>query len=340
MSSAATDTEGFAETAFLLRAFQVSKMLEVAASLGLADRISDEKRPFDQLADECRAQPAMLLRLCRALAAFGVFSVDIEGNVGHTEKSRWLRSNATPTLHYAARYWGMPSTWAAWGNLEYAIRTGKASFEDTFGMPNFDYLSAHPQEASVFDAFMQHSPDDRHAAVAEAYDFSGASVVVDVGGGNGALLRAILAAHPHVRGILFDQESVVSGAVLGDYARRCAIDPGSFFERVSLGGDIYTLSQILHDWSDERCLQILGNCRAAMNDGGRLLVIERILDTAPGRTNAINFLADMHMMVLFPGARERTPEEFTQLFTQAGFTPPRIIPTRSAYCMLETRKAG
>ena len=339
MSSAETDTAGLTETAFLIRAFQVSKMLEVAASLEVADRIGGEPMPFDKLARQCGAHPSALLQLCRALAAFGVFSVDGDGNVGHTEKSRWLKSSATPTLHHAARYWGMPSTWSAWGHLEYAIRTGKAPFEDVFGMPNFDYLGAHPQEAGLFDAFMQNSPDDRHTAVAEAYDFSGARVVVDVGGGNGALLRAILGAHPDVRGVLFDQELVVSGALLDGFVQRCAIDPGNFFERVSLGGDIYTLSQILHDWSDERCLQILRNCHAAMNDTGRILVIERILDTVPGRTNPINFLADMHMMVMFPGAKERTLEEFSQLFTKAGFTAPRLIPTRSAYCVLETRKA-
>ncbi len=250
-------------------------MLEVAASLEVADRIGGEPMPFDKLARQCGAHPTALLQLCRALAAFGVFSVDGDGNVGHTEKSRWLKSSAIPTLHHAARYWGMPSTWSAWGHLEYAIRTGKAPFEDVFGMPNFDYLGAHPQEAGLFDAFMQNSPDDRHAAVAQAYDFSGARVVVDVGGGNGALLRAILGAHPDVRGVLFDQESVVSGALLDGFVQRCAIDPGNFFERVSLGGDIYTLSQILHDWSDERCLQILRNCHAAMNDSGRILVIER-----------------------------------------------------------------
>jgi hypothetical protein len=233
----------------------------------------------------------------------------------------------------------MPSTWAVWGQLEKAVRTGKAQFEPLLGAPFFEYLGAHAEEATLFDAYMQFSPDDRHAAVAEAYAFADAGVVVDVGGGNGALLRAILSRNPGVTGILFDQAKVVAGAILGDCADRCAIDAGDFFERVPSGGDVYTMSQILHDWNDESCLRILRNCRAAMSPDARLLVIERVLDDAPGRTIPMNFLADMHMMMLFPGAKERTPHEFARLFAQAGFAAPRIIPTRSAYCLIETRLA-
>lgn len=201
---------------------------------------------------------------------------------------------------------------------------------------------AHPEEAKLFDSFMQHSPDDRQRAVVEAYDFSDARLVVDVGGGNGALLAAILAANPEVHGILFDQEAVVSGAsaALEEYARRRIIQPGNFFESIPAGGDLYTLSQILHDWSDERCLEILSNCRTAMDRGARLLVIERVLDEMPGLTNSMNFLSDMHMMVLFPGANERTPMEFSRLFQETGFEPPRLIPTRSPFCIIETRPRG
>ena len=301
-------------------------MLEVAAVLDLAAHVGEEARPVADLARECGADAGALLRLCRGLSAFGVFSVDAEGRVAHTDMSRWLRRDANPTLHHTARYWGMPSTWAVWGELEQAIRTGDAQFERRMGAPYFDYLGAHADEAALFDAYMQFSPDDRHAAVAEAFDFSDAGTVVDVGGGNGALLGAILSRNPSARGILFDQEKVVADAILGDCADRCAIDAGNFFERVPEGGDVYTMAQILHDWNDESCLKILRNCRAAMSPDARLLVVERVLDAAPDRTIPMNFLADMHMMMLFPGAKERTPEEFAQLFAQGGFAAPRITP--------------
>jgi len=324
--------------AVLIRSFQLAKMLQVAANLGLADRISDKPRPIAELARECGADPAMLLRLSRALAAFGIFAVDAEGNIANTARSLQLRRDAKPTLHYAARYWTMPSNWAAWSRLEDTIRTGKPAFELEYGMPNFEYLKQHPDAAELFDAFMQHSPDGRHAAVVEAYDFSNAHQIVDVGGGNGALLAAILAANPNARGLLFDRANVVSGSnpTLGAHIGRCIVEAGDFLERAPAGPDIYILSQILHDWSDERAVQILANCRTAMRPAARLLVIERVLDEVPGRTNPLNFLSDMDMMVLFPGAKERTLKEFAQLFGAAGFREPRLIPTRSPFCILET----
>nr|MBA3446502.1 methyltransferase [Pseudaminobacter sp.] len=324
-----------------MRGFQVARLVHVAAELRLADRVGDASRTIAELATESGAHPGMLLRLCRALAAFGMFSVDDEGRVSQTPQSACLRSDAKPTLHYAARYWGMPSTWATWGNLHRTIMTGEPAFEATFGMPNFDYLKANPEQGKIFDEFMQHSPDDRHAAVSEAYDFSGSGVVVDVGGGNGGLLRAILDAHAEVRGILADQAEVIAGAatVLGPQAHRCEVVATDFFASVPEGGNIYTMAQILHDWSDENCLRILANCRAAMKPADRLLVIERVLEDATGRNLPINFLADMHMMALFPGAKERTPAEFGRLLRESGMREPRIIPTRSVYSILETGRA-
>jgi hypothetical protein len=327
----------FAEMAVHIRALQISQMLHVAAELGLADRIGETPRPAAALASESGADAQMLVRLLRALASFGIFSIDAGDGVGHTEKSRCLRSDAVPTLHYAARYWGLKSTWAAWGEFEHTVRTGNPGFEEAFGMANFDYLHSHADEGSIFDDFMRHSPDDRHNAVARAYAFEG--TVVDVGGGNGGLLRAVLGAHANAQGVLYDRAGVVAGAgdVLGELAARCRIVPGDFFESVPAGGDIYALSQILHDWSDERCLAILANCRKAMTVGARLLVIERVLDEVAMRTPAPILLGDLHMAVLFPGARERSLSDFAALLAATGFEAPRLIPTSSAFGIVEAR---
>jgi hypothetical protein len=191
MTATGSGREGFADMALLVRAFQVSKMLAVAASLELADRVQDGPKPVTTLAADCGADAAMLLRLCRALAAFGIFAVDAEGAVSQSVRSEWLLKDAKPTLHYAALYWTTPGSWTAWGHLEHAIRTGSCPFEEVFGQPMFPYLNGHPAEAVVFDRFMQHSPDARQAAVVEAYDFSGIRLVVDVGGGNGVVLNLL-----------------------------------------------------------------------------------------------------------------------------------------------------
>ncbi len=191
MSISDDDRDGFGEMALMVRSFQLSKMLQVAAALQLADRVAEGPCPVTRLASECDADAGMLLRLCRALAAFGVFSVDDEEQVSQTARSAWLRQGATPTLHHAAMFWTSPHQWKAWAELEHTVRTGECAAEAVFGMPGFEYLRTNPGEAKLFDLLMQHSPDDRHAAVVAAYDFS-ASLVVDVGGGNGALLAAIL----------------------------------------------------------------------------------------------------------------------------------------------------
>lgn len=325
----------FGDIGFLIRAYQLSQMLSVAAALDLADRIHEQPRPADELAGECGAHPAMLLRLIRALAAFGIFRVDAEGAVQHTAGSRLLRRDAVPTLHHAARYRGMASNWAAWTKLEHTIRSGEPAFEQVFGVASFEYLNQHPEEAELFNRFMQHSPDDRHHAVVEAYDFSTAKTIADVGGGNGAFLATVLAAYPNMHGVLFDEETALAQApaVLGPLAARCSIVPGNFFAQIPKGQDVYVLSQILHDWSDERSVQILANCRAAMRRDSRLLVIERVLIDGGDR---INYLSDIEMMVLFPGAKERSLAEYSQLFAAAGFASGRLIHTRSPFSIVET----
>ncbi|HVL21640.1 MAG TPA: methyltransferase, partial [Amaricoccus sp.] len=187
-----------AETGRLLRGFQVARMIQVAAELGLADRVAEGPERVDALAAAAGADPAMLVRLCRALAAFGIFAVEEEGpRLRQTARSAWLATGARPTLHDAARYWGTPGTWEVWGGLEATVRTGVPAQEARFGMAFFPFLASRPEAAERFDAFMRNSPDDRHRAVAAAWDFAGAGLVVDVGGGNGGLLAAIEEESPH-----------------------------------------------------------------------------------------------------------------------------------------------
>jgi O-methyltransferase domain/Dimerisation domain len=342
MSSPATPAPAFGEMALLTRGFQLARMIQVAASLGLADLLAGGPQTAADLARQAGAHPDRLLRLCRALAAFGIFEVDAGGQVdqtciSQTPRSACLRRDAVPTLHYAARYWGSPHVWGGWANLEHAVRTGESAFEAVYHQPKFDYLRDHPDEAALFDLFMQHGPDDRQGAVAEAYDFGGSGLVADIGGGNGALLAAILRRHAGVRGLLFDQAAVVAGAaeLRGEFGERLQIQAGDFFQTMPSGGELYTLSLILHDWDDEHALDLLARLRAAMALGKRLLVIEQVLDSGDGVNRPVSFLSDIGMMVNLRG-RERSLAEFAALFALSGFGPPQLYRTASPFCILET----
>jgi len=337
-SHESADQAGLAALRTLLRGVQLTGLIGAAATLGLADRIGAEPRPLEALAAETAAAPDRLERLLRALAAFGVFALDAERRVSHTALSRWLRTDSRPSLHHAARYWASPGTFAAWSAFAAALRGGPPPLVAATGESFFDYLAARPEEAAIFDAFMRESPDDRHAAVADALDTEGVRRVVDVGGGDGGLAAALLQANPGLEAVLLERGPVALRAAerlagLG-LASRCRIVPGDFFAAVPEGGDLYTLSQILHDWDDADAARILALCRAAMAPGGRVAVIERLLPPfGCERDDPAAFLADTHMLAILPG-RERSRDDYAALFRRAGLASPDLVPTRSAFAIL------
>jgi cyclopropane fatty-acyl-phospholipid synthase-like methyltransferase len=207
-------------------------------------------------------------------------------------------------------------------------------------MPLFDYLAQNPEAASHFSGAMVGFHGSEPPTVAEAYDFSSTSTVVDVGGATGNLLAAVLSRHPGVRGVLFDLEHVVRGAPallrMHDVESRVTIESGSFFDRVPAGGDVYLLSHVIHDWSEEQCLTILRNCREAMRPDGRVLIIETVLPE--GDTPHQGKLQDLVMLV-FPGGQERTESEYATLLSKAGFRLRRVVPTASVVSIIEAVRA-
>jgi hypothetical protein len=321
----------------LVRGFQVSRMLRLVADLGVADRIAPDRHvKVDALAVQCGVQALPLVRVLRALTAFGVFTVTAEGDIGHTPRSRLLRTDAPNSMHHSARFWTAPGSWAAWGMLDVAL-TGGVPHEAAWNIGRFEYLRAHPDEARGFDAMMANFPDNRHAAVATAYDFSGATLIADIGGGNGAALRHILARFPAPRGLLFDRDDVVAAIQPADLqGGRIEVTGGTFFGRIPTGADIYLLIRVLHDWSDEDCLRILRSCRTAMGPNAVLLICEQILEPDPARGLPTGYLVDMQMMAMFGSARERTLDEFALLLSESGFTLRRAIPTQSPVWIVET----
>jgi hypothetical protein len=315
----------------LIMGYRVSQALHVAAVLGIPDLLKDGPRHFDDLARSTNTHAQCLYRLLRLLASVGVFTEQDEGCFALTSVAQHLRSDAADSLRTRAMFDGAQGNWAAWGNLLTSIRTGRPAIEHTFGTDLFGYLNDHPDEGKIFNEVMAVQTSTAARAILEAYDFSEIGTVVDIGGGVGALLTDILRAYPSMHGILYDQPHVAADAksrlASVGVADRCQTLGGNFFESVPSGGNAYILKHILHDWDDEDCRRIIRNCRSAMAENGRLLVIEVL--NPPGDTPHYGKFVDLQMLVVTKGGRERTEAEYRQLFASAGFTLSRAVPTGS-----------
>jgi hypothetical protein len=320
----------------LLRGFQVSRILGVIADLGVADKVpADGYVTLNDLAAACAVQPKQMLRVLRVLAAYKIFRLTMGDTVAHTPRSRLLRTDTPNSMHHAARFWSGPGLRTAWGRIDVAM-TGGIPHEAAWNMSRFAYLRQHPDEARAFDAFMANTPGNRHAAVAAAYDFAGAELIADIGGGNGATLRQILSRFPAPRGLIFDGEDAIDAITPEQLLQgRISAQGGSFFDRVPSGADIYLLVWVLHDWPDEDCVRILRTCRAAMGPNSLLLVCDLILEPDPAIGELKSYLNDIQMMAMFGHARERTETEFRGLLDQSEFLLRSLIPTASAVSIIE-----
>ena len=336
MSEPVVSEQDRTELDLLLRGFQVSRMLRLVADLGIADKIAPTGEAcVNALANACAVLPERLIRVLRALAGFGIFKVSADGNVSHTPRSHLLRRDTPSSMYHAARFWTGPGSWRAWGMLDVAM-TGATPYEAAWNMDRFSYLREHPDEAQAFDAMMANFPDNRHAAIAAAYDFSGTRLIADIGGGNGATLRHILALFRQPRGLVFDREDVVASLSTDDRMHgRIDVQSGNFFDAVPEGADAYLLIRVLHNWKDDDCLRILRACRHAMRAEAVLLLGEEILEIDPGRGQATAYLIDVQMMTMFGHARARSEGEFRALLDQSGFMLRRVIHTASPVSIIE-----
>jgi hypothetical protein len=319
----------------LLNGFRVTQLIALAARLGVADLLADGPRTADDLASATGANPDALYRTLRTLASLGIFA-ELDGRrFALTPLGETLQTSHPQSVRGQAIFFS-EDAYRAWGDLPYAVTTGKAAFDHTFGAPHFVYLAEHPAASEQFNQAMSAIVHREIVAMVSAYDFSSASSIVDVGGGQGALLTAILRANPSLRGVLFDLPHVVAGAGpalrAADVADRCEIVSGDFFTMAPPDGDIIILSHILHDWDDERCVMILRNCAQALGTQRKILVIEDIIE--PGANDLQTLLRDLQMMVM-NGGRERTAIEYERLFMAAGLRLTRIIPTQTTIHIVE-----
>jgi hypothetical protein len=317
-------------------AYQVSRVLHIVAKLGIADLLKDGPRSVEALAASTATHAPTLYRLLRLLASHGIFAEQDNGQFDLTQRAQMLRSDVPDSQLGWVLLNGGPSYWACWGALEETARSGESQFQRLHGVSRWQYLEHNPDESAIFDSAMSVLTGVESAAVTSAYDFSQFGTLVDVGGGVGGQLAAILAAHPSVKGTLFDQPHVVSESA-GTLERagvtdRCQVVGGSFFESVPGGADAYLLKSVIHDWDDERSIAILRTCRAAMTNTSRLLLVERIIQpgNGPDPAKAIDVL-----MLVIPGGRERTVDEFERLFAEAGLRLTNVVRTRSLMNIVE-----
>jgi hypothetical protein len=308
----------------MLGGFAVSQALHVAAKLAIVDVLRDGPKTPHQIADAVGAHAPTLRRLLRFLTTVDILTEDGDGRFTTTPLGDLLRSDHPQSARPWALLLGGPLIWRPWGDLYESIITGQPAFNRIYGEPFFAYLQHNPAAAAVFNGAMTHT--NSFAAILDAYDFADVTKLVDVGGGQGLLLRDILERYPHTSGILYDLPSVVADAhIIKDsaVAGRCELVGGDMFESVPAGGDTYLLKWIIHDWSDAEAIQILRNCRQAIADQGRILLVEQILTPSNQPDPATG--ADLMMLILVTG-RERTKEEFGDLYAAAGFQITCVIP--------------
>lgn len=306
-----------------------ARVIYAAAKLGIADHIGADGTSAQDIALKLNVDSDALYRVLRTLAALGVLHQDENERFFVTPFGETLRKDSPNSVRDYAIY-SHEFTFERIRNILDSVRTGKPVIEDFF-----DNLRANPEQEATFYAGSGNKSRIETAAIIEAYDFSKCGTVVDVGGGNGAFLSGILASCEQVSGVLFEQKSAIEAAKAGRGGSlpRCEFVAGDFFEAVPSRGDTYVLKRVLDDWSDEKVVQILKNCRKAMKSDTRLLIIEPLM--GPPSELTPGHFADMNFLVTFNGGRIRTEKEHFNLLRQTGFQLQQVVPTKSEVSVLE-----
>lgn len=301
------------------------RALGIVAELRIADLVADGPRTMAELARATGAHEASLYRVLRMLGGHGVFAEDGQGRIALTPRADILRTDHPDSLRESFCLAWQDLQWATAAQLPDAVMRGDVAFERAFGQGFFDYLASHPEANAVFNRRMAAVSREENPSIADAYPFGDFARIVDIGGGRGGLLAAIMERHPDVNTVLFEQagvledpEDLAAAGLLG----RVELIAGDFFDAVPPGADLYVMKRVLHDWEDARATQILANCRAAMRPGARIAVIDAVMK--PGNAPDPNKHLDLMIMALTPG-KERTAAEFESLFAGAGLRMTRIV---------------
>jgi len=315
--------------------YWVSQVVYVAAKLGIADLLADAPKSCEEIALEIGVECRPLFRLMRSLVSIGILVMEDDRRFSLTPIGTPLQSEMPGSLRSMVLTLG-EEHYQAWGGLLHSVQSGTPAFQAVYNSPIFEYFERHSEARDVFNAAMTDFTSQAALAAIAAYDFSGIRGAADIGGGQGAFIRKLLKSNPRMTGILFDSPSVIESAKplieAAGLESRCRAIAGDFFKSVPRGTDTYILKNVLHDWDDDSAISILKNCRRAMGDSGKLLVIESLLPAS----NEASFasLLDLNMLVM-SGGQERTEAEFVRLFNASGFCLTRVVPTLALVSIIE-----
>ena len=312
----------------LILGYQVSRALLAADELAISDLLNDGAKTAQELARETGTHTQSLYRFLRALTTVDLVQEDKDG--------RFSLGPLASELEVAARI-GIEN-YRAWVELPYSLRTGKSAFEKVYGKDFYTYLADDPDRMERFDSSLAALSRGWMPAVFDVYDFPEEGTVVDIGGGRGTFMSYLLRAKPNLHGILFDQPHVVEQAIpmlkQASVMERSRVVSGDFFESVPSGANIYTFCNVLIDWDDKQGAILLESCRKAMDEDGRVLIVDRVLPSTEGSNRQAMAFLDLFFLVL-EGSRIRTREEFENLLESAGFKMTRFLETTSTFSVIE-----
>jgi hypothetical protein len=323
----------------MITGYWVSQIVGTVAELGVADALAAGPATPETIAPRIGAEPRALARLLRGAAAVGLVTRDDQGRYAPTPLGDTLRTGVPGSMAGMAIAQKAPGHWLPWARFADAVRTGSRQTPAALGEELFPYYSKNPAEAAAFTGAMGNLSGLAAAETARVLDCCSAKRVVDVGGANGTLIAAVLRANPGLQGMVLDLPHVVADAKAAiaatGLADRCEVVGGDFFARVP-EADVYLLKQILHDWDDAQCVQILRNCATAMRPGGRVAIVEMVIPD-DGRPSLAQ-LMDLNMLVMLPG-QERSRSEYAHLFEAAGLRFERLTETHSPFQVIEAARA-
>jgi len=326
-----------AQVALLERVIASSEvnMLGELGRLKVADLLEQGPLSAVEIAERTGTNADAMARTLRALVFTGVFSRRADGKFENNRMSRALL-DADDSSRAFAMYFASKSNQHAWADFAETLRTGKNAFDRVHGSSIWDWFDAHPEERETFARAMMSITIAEGAGIATTYPFGEAQKVCDVGGGRGTLLSEILLHHPNVQGVLVDAPGVLESAKSLLDARgvrgRVELVPGSFFDAVPSGADVYVLKTVLHDWDDERSMKILSVVRAAMKPGARLVIVDFIVEAD---CDHYAVMIDTHMMLVCGEGRERSPADFERLLQATGFRVERVLSTSTGMGIVE-----
>lgn len=324
----------------LILAAWISQGITAVADLGVADALASGPLSINELAGKVGAEPDALGRLLRALISKGIFARRDDGRYELSPLAELLRSDVPVSMAPMARFIGTRQHREHWSLLTEAIKTGATVVPALRGKNFFDYLGDEPEFGQIFNDAMTGQSGLSVGPVVDAYDFTRFGTIVDVAGGHGRLLAAILASAPDAQGVLYDLPEVIAGAPAllreSRVAERVRLAEGSFFDGVPAGGDAYVLKHIIHDWDDDASVRILRNVRSAAAAGAALLLVETVIPEDD--SGSIAKWTDMEMLIINNG-RERTAGEYRRLFDEAGFQMIGVVDTASRFSIIEGRAA-